>query len=123
VQQSAPKWYRYEGDDRHSQMFAVANPTDRYAIGDRDELAFNEDGSLSLCIQHESPGKDEESNWLPSPRSGGIIPIMGLYGPQQDAIAGRWDPPNWQRIWRGRRKKTQPRKEPTPWQRMTSRDR
>ena len=81
-----------------SQMFQVANPIDRFAIGDRDELAFNEDGSLSLYIQHESPGKDKESNWLPSPRSGGIIPIMRLYGPQQDAIVGRWDPPNWQRV-------------------------
>jgi hypothetical protein len=81
-----------------SQMFQVANPIDRFAIGDRDELAFNEDGSLSLYIQHESPGKDKESNWLPSPRSGGIIPIMRLYGPQQDAIVGRWDPPKWQRV-------------------------
>jgi hypothetical protein len=80
------------------RMFAVANPMDRYAIGDRDELAFNEDGSLSLYIQHESPGKDKESNWLPAPRSGGIIPIMRLYGPQQDAIVGRWDPPKWQRV-------------------------
>ena len=81
-----------------SQMFQVANPIDRFAIGDRDELAFNEDGSLSLYIQHESPGKDKESNWLPSLRSGGIIPIMRLYGPQQDAIVGRWDPPPFQRV-------------------------
>jgi hypothetical protein len=81
-----------------SQMFQVANPIDRFAIGDRDELAFNEDGSLSLYIQHESPGKDKESNWLPSPRSGRIIPIMRLYGPQQDAVLGRWDLPKWQRV-------------------------
>jgi hypothetical protein len=81
-----------------SQMFQVANPIDRFAIGDRDELAVNEDGSLSLYIQHESPGKDKESNWLPSPPSGGIIPIMRLYGPQQDAIVGRWDPPEWRRV-------------------------
>jgi len=81
-----------------SQMFAVANQMDRYAIGDRDELVFNEDGSLSLYIQHESPGKDKESNWLPSPRSGRIIPIMRLYGPQQDAVLGRWDLPKWQRV-------------------------
>lgn len=36
--------------------------TDHYAIGDRDELAFNEDDSLTLYVQRESPGKDKESN-------------------------------------------------------------
>ena len=47
----------------------VDNPIDRYAIGDRDKLKFNEDGSLTLYVQHESPGKEKESNWLPAPRS------------------------------------------------------
>ncbi|MGB5760673.1 MAG: DUF1214 domain-containing protein [Acidimicrobiales bacterium] len=56
------------------------------------------DGFWSLSIQHQSPGKDKGSNWLPSPPSGGIIPIMRLYGPQQDAIMGRWEPPKWQRV-------------------------
>jgi hypothetical protein len=81
-----------------SQMFQVANPIDRFAIGDRDELAFNEDGSLTLYIQRESPGQDKESNWLPTPESGGIIPILRLYGPKNAAIVGRWDPPKWQRV-------------------------
>ena len=79
------------------QMFQVPNPIDRFAIGDRDELAFNEDGSLTLYVQHESPGPDKERNWLPSPESGGIIPILRLYGPQQAATVGRWDPPTWHR--------------------------
>jgi hypothetical protein len=77
-----------------SQTFQVANPMGRYAIGDRDELTFNEDGSLSLYMQRESPGKDKKSNWLPSPRSGRSIPILRLYGPQQEALMGRWDPPH-----------------------------
>ena len=46
----------------------VENPLNRYAIGDRDALTFDEDGSLSLYLQHESPGPAAESNWLPAPR-------------------------------------------------------
>ena len=49
------------------QLFA-ANPIDRYAIGDRDKLKFAADGSLTLYVQHESPGKNKEPNWLPAPK-------------------------------------------------------
>src|SRR5262249_30434236 len=51
----------------NSRQFFVANPINRYAIGDRDKLKFNDDGSLTLYIQRESPGSDKESNWLPAP--------------------------------------------------------
>ena len=81
-----------------SQMFQVANPIDRFAIGDRDDLVVDDDGSVTLYIQHESPGTDKESNWLPSPKSGGIIPILRLYGPQQAVTVGGWDPPTWKRV-------------------------
>lgn len=81
-----------------SQMFQVLNPIDRYAIGDRDELKFNEDGSLTLYIQRESPGKDKESNWLPTPQSGRFIPIMRSYWPKQQLLENRWSPPTMKRV-------------------------
>src|SRR5262245_49954707 len=37
----------------------VQNPIGRYAIGDRDGLKPNPDGSLTLYVQHDSPGKDK----------------------------------------------------------------
>lgn len=75
------------------QGFQVANTLNRFAIGDRDALKFNADGSLDIYIQHQSPGADKESNWLPSPPSGKLGLTMRLYAPQAPALDGRWNPP------------------------------
>jgi hypothetical protein len=48
------------------RQLPAANPINRYAIGDRDKLTFNPDGSLDLQIQRESLGEDKESSWLPA---------------------------------------------------------
>jgi hypothetical protein len=76
-----------------NEGFQVPNPLDRFAIGDRDKLHFNADGSLDLYLQTDSPGKDKESNWLPAPKSGAIGPTMRIYAPKQEALDGTWAPP------------------------------
>jgi hypothetical protein len=73
--------------------FQVANSLNRFAIGDRDELKHNADGSLDIYIQSDSPGKDKESNWLPSPAKGLLSVTMRLYAPKDSALDGRWAPP------------------------------
>jgi hypothetical protein len=73
--------------------FHVANRIDRYAIGDRDALKFNKDGSIDIYIQNEHPGKSKESNWLPSPASGTLGITMRLYAPRSEVLDGRWAPP------------------------------
>jgi hypothetical protein len=47
--------------------FQVANPLQRFAIGDRDPLTFGDDGSLDLHIQHGSPGPDRNRTGYPRP--------------------------------------------------------
>ena len=76
-----------------AEGFQVANPINRFAIGDRDALKYNADGSLDLYIQSTSPGADKESNWLPSAKSGPLGITMRLYAPKQEALDGRWNPP------------------------------
>lgn len=79
------------------QLF-TANSIDRYAIGDRDKLTFNTDGSLDLYIQSESPGKDREANWLPAPKSGSFTMNLRLYWPKAEATNGSWAPPPVNRV-------------------------
>jgi hypothetical protein len=72
--------------------YFVANAIHRFAIGDRDALTFNSDGSLDLFVQHDAPGAGRDSNWLPAP--GGKFNLsLRLYWPSEDVVRGRWKPP------------------------------
>jgi hypothetical protein len=76
-----------------AEGFQVANPINRFAIGDRDALKYNPDGSLDLYIQTDNPGPDKESNWLPAPKRGALGMTLRLYAPKAEALNGRWNPP------------------------------
>ena len=77
----------------NEKQLLAANPIDRYAIGDRDKLVFNPDGSLDLYIQRESPAGDKEPNWLPAPASGPFTMNLQLYWPKAEIREGSWMPP------------------------------
>jgi hypothetical protein len=80
-----------------ADQFFVANPIDRFAIGDRDKLTFNADGSLDLYIQKENPGSDKEANWLPAP-DGPFSMNLRLYLPRRPALEGSWIAPPVKRV-------------------------
>ena len=75
-----------------SQYFFVPNKLNRSTLSPRDALKFNADGSLNLLIQHESPGKAEEANWLPAPE-GNFVLMLRLYWPKPEVLSGAWQPP------------------------------
>ncbi len=76
------------------QSLLVANPIDRYLINSPmlPDLKKDADGSITLYVQSESPGKELESNWLPAP-SGPFAVYMRLYWPKETAMDGSWSPP------------------------------
>lgn len=79
----------YDDED----FYLVENPIDRYSIGDRTPtLTYNDDGSLDIYIQHESPGPDLEGNWLPAP-AGGFRPVMRAYQPAAPILDGNFTVP------------------------------
>jgi len=82
-------------DDR--QLFAD-NPIGRYALGSRDPLRYDSDGSLMLYLQRESPGRGLEMNWLPTPMEGAFTLTLRLYWPEPAALDGRWAPPLIKRV-------------------------
>lgn len=74
--------------------FLVANPLNRYLINSPmlQQLKKDKNGGLTLYIQHDSPGKKKEANWLPAP-NGPFFMSLRLYLPKAEALNGQWKAP------------------------------
>lgn len=77
----------------------TANPIDRYLINSPmlPDLKPDPDGGVTIYIQHTSPGKEEESNWLPAPK-GPFWLVLRLYSPKEEAISGKWIAPKIKKV-------------------------
>ena len=67
----------------------------RYTLSSRNKSATNADGSVDLYLQADSPGKANESNWLPAPKAK-FVPMLRLYWPKEtppSIIDGTGKPP------------------------------
>jgi hypothetical protein len=75
-----------------SDSFLVDNPINRYSLGGRDKMKYADDGSLTIDIQHDSPGASRQANWLPAP-AGAFLLALRLYRPRAEVANGTWNPP------------------------------
>ena len=71
-------------DAKH--LFMVPNSIDRYSVSTnrKDELTYNKDGSLTVCIQNSKP-TDASCNWLPAPKDDFYLHLR-LYEPTQAVL-------------------------------------
>lgn len=85
--------------DGESQLL-IKNPINRYLINSPmlSAMKKNSDGSLTIYIQKDSPGKAKESNWLPAPNGNPYL-VLRLYWPKVEPPSilppgsGSWNPP------------------------------
>ncbi|MFC3814247.1 DUF1254 domain-containing protein [Lysobacter sp. GCM10012299] len=73
----------------------VDNPLNRYIINSPmlSTLKRDADGGLTLYLQHASPGKDKEANWLPAP-NGPFYAILRNYSPAPSVVDHSWKKPS-----------------------------
>ncbi|MEU6846321.1 DUF1214 domain-containing protein [Streptomyces sp. NPDC046716] len=71
------------------EYFLVANPIDRYSIGDRTSgLHYEPDGALTLHLRPDAPTAPEaRANWLPT-LTGAFRPILRMYQPRPEVFNG-----------------------------------
>jgi hypothetical protein len=82
----------------NAQDFFIDNPLQRYALGDRDRLRFNADGSLDLLVQATAPSGEQLKNWLPVRAGEPFLLNVRLYWPKPAALSGAWGMPGVERI-------------------------
>ena len=71
--------------------YLVANPINRYSLGDRSGLVPNADGSIDIYIQHAAQ-VGHDANWLPSP-SGNFMLWLRAYQPGAAILNGGYHVP------------------------------
>ena len=79
----------------NAAYFFVENPLNRYTLSARNKLKENPDGSIDLYLQHDNPGKDKESNWLPAPADKFVL-MLRMYWPKESPpsiLDGTWTIP------------------------------
>jgi hypothetical protein len=81
-------------------LWFYPNSLNKLTVSPRNKLKYNQDGSLTLYFQHESPGKAEQANWLPAPQ-GPFALTLRMYWPNTkppSILDGTWSPPEVKKV-------------------------
>jgi hypothetical protein len=79
--------------DENNRRWLAPNAIDRYSIGgQKPDLRYGQDGSLTIFIQRDAPAGDEE-NWLPAPDASFLLTLRA-YQPQSGLLDGRYAIPD-----------------------------
>jgi len=79
--------------------YLIPNEAQKYAVGNRDPLCHDQDGTVPLIIQHQPPDDFWRGNWLPAPPAGVAFNLtLRLYWPCAAALDGAWTPPSIERL-------------------------
>lgn len=73
----------------------VPNDQNRYAISDRSEVTYNDDGSLDVYVQQSKP--ENATNWLPAP-DGKFYLVLRMYMPKETILDGTYNYPEVTRV-------------------------
>jgi len=80
------------------ENFYVRNALDRYGLLSAMPLKFNADGSLDVYVEADSPGKDKQSNWVPTPPSRPFNLTARIYQPKKAILDGTYKMPPVRRV-------------------------
>ena len=82
----------------NEEKFFFPNPLNRFSLGTKNkDLKYAADGSLTFYLGAKSPGKENETNWIPAPPTHFSL-VLRLYWPDASALNGAWSPPNITRV-------------------------
>jgi hypothetical protein len=77
----------------NKEHFFEPNKLNRFSLGTKSKsVTQNADGSLTLYFQNNSPGADNETNWVPTPADEFSLYIRA-YWPKDTILNGSWTPP------------------------------
>ena len=81
------------------ESLLVENPINRYLLNSNmlPDFVRDDNGGITLYLQHKSPGEGKEPNWLPAPK-GPFVAVMRLYWPKAEALDGTWQQPPLTRV-------------------------
>ena len=80
----------------NTEGYLIESPINRYLVNSSDDLQLNDDGSLTIVIQHAQP-KDNVSNWLPAPAEDFSV-LLRLYDTTSAFTDGSWEIPPLERL-------------------------